>query len=98
MLNKNQLSSLIYIYKLFENIYDNSMLWYQEIKENDELYIHMEKLLFILNFININITNNNIDDLIILTEEYLKEYLLQNYSKKQENDIPSDSDDEIMVY
>ena len=97
MLSKIQLLSLKNIYQLFTNISDYSTIWVNEIKESDEINLHIEKLTIIMNLIS-NISEKiegELDDIIIIVEENLKEYILQKFSETNENKIHTDSDDRI---
>jgi hypothetical protein len=97
MLSKIQLLSLRNIYQLFTNISDYSTIWVNEIKESDEINLHIEKLTIIMNLIS-NISEKiegELDDIIIIVEENLKEYILQKFSETNENKIHTDSDDRI---
>ena len=97
MLSKIQLLSLRNIYQLFTNISDYSTIWVNEIKESDEINLHIEKLTIIMNLIS-NISEKiegELDDIIIIVEENLKEYILQKFSETNENKNHTDSDDRI---
>jgi len=99
MLNTNQFKSLKNIYSLFANIYDTASIWINEIKETDELDIHKEKLILIMQIVA-NITDpieGELDDIIIIVEEYLKEYILEIYSKDREEENASESENEFTI-
>jgi len=97
MLSKIQLLSLRNIYQLFTNISDYSTIWVNEIKESDEINLHIEKLTIIMNLIS-NISEKiegELDDIIIIVEENLKEYIIQKFSETNENKNHTDSDERI---
>jgi hypothetical protein len=97
MLSKIQLLSLRNIYQLFTNISDYSTIWVNEIKESDEINLHIEKLTIIMNLIS-NISEKiegELDDIIIIVEENLKEYIMQKFSETNENKNHTDSDERI---
>ena len=99
MLNTNQFKSLKNIYSLFINIYEDSNVWINEMKETDEIDMHKEKLILIMQTI-VNITDpieGELDDIIIIVEEYLKEYILELYSKEKEEEDATDSENEFIT-
>ena len=44
-----------------------------------------------------NIYEGDLDDLIIIVEENLKEYILQKHALDEDSDLTSDSDEELDV-
>lgn len=96
MLNKNQIISLKNIYQLFNNISDAGSIWMNELKENDEVDIHIEKLSVIMNLIsNINEKiDGELDDIIIIVEENLKDYIMEKYAEDNENEDDTETDEE----
>jgi hypothetical protein len=100
MINKTQLNSLKNIYQLFNNICDHASVWISEIKESDEINMHIEKLTIIMNLIT-NITEKiegDLDDIIIIVEENLKEYILDKYSKDKGEETAEESSSEELYY
>ena len=98
MLNTNQFKSLKNIYSLFANICENSNAWLNEINKTDEIDMHKEKLIIIMHIVA-NITDpieGELDDIIIIVEEYLKEYILEIYSREKQEESATDSDNEII--
>ena len=99
MLNTNQFKSLKNIYSLFINIYEDSNIWINEMKETDEIDMHKEKLILIMKIVT-NITDpieGELDDIIIIVEEYLKEYILELYSKEKGEEDATDSENEFIT-
>jgi len=85
MLTKDQFNSLKSIYNLFYNVADNGLLWLKELNINDSQKIHIEKLTNIIYSIT-NISDKidgELDDIIIIVEENLKEYILQTFGNKK---------------
>jgi|688.fasta_scaffold2625142_1 hypothetical protein len=100
MLNNNQINSLKNIYQLFSNIFDIASAWINEINENDIINDHIEKLSIIMRLIS-DIKEDiegDLDDILIIVEENLKEFILQKYSKDNANEIDSESDHEFNNY
>ena len=100
MLNNNHINSLKNIYQLFSNIFDIAASWTTEINEKDEVVDHIEKLGIIMNLISDikEQIEGDLDDILIIVEENLKEYILQKYSKDNANEIDSESDREFSNY
>jgi hypothetical protein len=85
MLTKDQFNSLKSIYNLFYNVADNGLIWLNELNINDSQKNHIEKLTNIIYSIT-NISDNidgELDDIIIIVEENLKEYVLQTFGNKK---------------
>ena len=85
MLTKDQFNSLKLIYNLFYNVADNGLLWLKELNINDSQKIHIEKLTNIIYSIT-NISDKidgELDDIIIIVEENLREYILQTFGNKK---------------
>lgn len=85
MLTKDQFNSLKSIYNLFYNVSDHGLLWLKELNINDSQKIHIEKLTNIIYSIT-NISDKidgELDDIIIIVEENLKEYVLQTFGNKK---------------
>jgi len=81
------------------NIYEDANLWIDEMKETDEIDIHKEKLILIMQIVA-NITDpieGELDDIIIIVEEYLKEYILEIYSREREEEGATDSENEFVI-
>jgi len=100
MLNNNQINSLKNIYQLFSNIFDIASAWINEINEKDIINDHIEKLSLIMRMIS-DIKEDiegDLDDILIIVEENLKEFILQKYSKDNANEIDSESDLEFNNY
>ena len=100
MLNKNQINSLKYIYQLFSNIFEIASTWVLEINEKDEVVDHVDKLSIIMRMISEikEEIDGDLDDILIIVEENLKEYILQKYSNDNANELDSESDREINNY
>ena len=100
MLNNNQINSLKNIYQLFSNIFDIASSWITEINEKDEVTNHIEKLGIIMNLISDikEQIEGDLDDILIIVEENLKEYILQKYSRDNSNEYESESDHEFNNY
>ena len=96
MLTENQFTNIKNIYTLFTNISDSANIWIQELNINDEIETHKEKLTIIMNLItNLNeMINGDLDDILIIVEENLREYILEKYAKDSLNDTISESDSE----
>jgi len=96
MLTENQFTNIKNIYTLFTNISDSANIWIQELNINDEIETHKEKLTIIMNLItNLNEKiNGDLDDILIIVEENLREYILEKYAKDSLNDTISESDSE----
>ena len=93
MLNINQINNLKFIYQLFANIKNYAIIWSNEIKENDEIENHIDKLNMILNSIKeTECQMIDLDELIIVVEELLKEHIMEKYYEKRGNEYDSDSD------
>ena len=100
MLNNIQINSLKNIYQLFSNIFDIASPWTNEINQNDDINDHIEKLSLIMRMIS-DIKEDiegDLDDILIIVEENLKEFILQKYSKDNESEIDSQSDHEFNNY
>jgi hypothetical protein len=100
MLNNNQINSLKNIYQLFSNIFDIASPWTNEINQKDDINDHIEKLSLIMRMIS-DIKEDiegDLDDILIIVEENLKEFILQKYSKDNESEIDSQSDHEFNNY
>jgi hypothetical protein len=94
MLTETQLISLKNIYSLFTNVCSDSIEWCNKTDKQDDTNNHIEKLTIIMNLItnDIQIYEGNIDEIIIIVEECLREYILQKFAK--ESDEETDSDEE----
>ena len=85
MLTKDQINSLKSIYNLFNNVSDHGLIWLKELNINDSDKIHIDNLTQIIYTIT-NITDKiegELDDILIIVEENLKEYILQTYGSNK---------------
>jgi hypothetical protein len=85
MLTKDQINSLKSIYNLFNNVSDHGLIWLKELNVNDSDKIHIDNLTQIIYTIT-NITDKiegELDDILIIVEENLKEYILQTYGSNK---------------
>ena len=85
MLTKDQLNSLKLIYNLYQNVSNTCLIWLKELNINDSENIHIQNLTHILYSIT-NITDKiegDLDDIIIIVEENLKEYILRTYGSNK---------------
>ena len=84
------------IYILFTNISDSAIIWIQELHINDTIETHKEKLTIIMNLItNMNeMIDGDLDDILTIVEENLKEYILDKFAKDSLNDTISESESE----
>jgi len=94
MLSENQFNNIKNIFTLFTNISDVANTWIQELKISDEVDSVKEKLTIIMNLItNLNETiYGDLDDILIIVEENLKEYILEKFAK---DNIDSSIEDSI---
>ena len=98
MLTENQLNSLKNIYSLMTNISDFAHEWLDDLKLDDTSSSHIDKLTIIMNIIsdNCNCIEGDLDDIVIIIEENLKEYILEKFAKDSEDDLAIDSENEII--
>ena len=85
MLTKDQFNSLKSIYNLFYNVADQGLIWLKELNINDSQKNHIEKLANIIHLIT-NLSDKiegELDDIIIIVEENLKEYILHTYGSNK---------------
>jgi len=85
MLTKDQLNSLKSVYNLFNNVSDHGLIWLKELNINDSNKVHIENLTQIIYTIT-NITDKiegELDDILIIVEENLKEYILETYGSNK---------------
>ena len=85
MLTKDQLNSLKSVYNLFNNVSDHGLIWLKELNINDSHKVHIQNLTHIIYTIT-NITDKiegELDDIIIIVEENLKEYILHTYGSNK---------------
>ena len=96
MLSENQFINIKNIYILFTNISDSANIWIQELHINDTIETHKEKLTIIMNLItNMNeMIDGDLDDILLIVEENLKEYILEKYAKDSLDETISESDSE----
>ena len=96
MLSEIQFMNIKNIYILFTNISDSANIWIQELHINDTIETHKEKLTIIMNLItNMNeMIDGDLDDILLIVEENLKEYILEKYAKDSLNDSISISESE----
>lgn len=96
MLTKNQFISLKNIYSLLSNITDYAKAWEEELIIDDSHDNHIAKLSIIIDLVSEynNQIEGDLDDIIIIVEENLKEYILEKFSKESENDIAIESENE----
>ena len=95
MLSEDQYFNIRNIYTLFINISDYANNWINELKITDDIQIHKDKLTIIMNLItNINdLIDGDLDDILIIVEENLKEYIVSKYIEENIDEIiDSDSD------
>jgi hypothetical protein len=94
MLTETQLMSLKNIYSLFTNVCSDAIEWCNKINIKDDTKDHIEKLTTIMNLItnDVQIYEGNIEEIIIIVEECLREYILEKFAQDSESD--SDSDEE----
>jgi hypothetical protein len=96
MLTQNQFISLKNIYSLLTNITDYAYVWNEELKLNDSTDNHITKLSIVMDLIsgyNSSI-EGELDDILIIVEENLKEYILEKYAKESEDDMANESENE----
>lgn len=96
MLTQNQFISLKNIYSLLTNITDYACAWNAELNLNDSTDDHIAKLSIIMDLIsgyNSSI-EGELDDILIIVEENLKEYILEKYAKESEDDMANESENE----
>lgn len=98
MLTENQLNSLKNIYSLMTNISEFAHEWLNDLKLDDTPSNHIDKLTIIMNIIseNCNCIEGDLDDIVIIIEENLKEYILEKFAKDSEDDLAIDSENEII--
>jgi len=98
MLTENQLNSLKNIYSLMTNISDFAHEWINDLKLDDTSANHIDKLTIIMNIIsdNCNCIEGDLDDIVIIIEENLKEYILEKFAKDSEEDLAIDSENEVI--
>jgi hypothetical protein len=96
MLSENQFMNIKNIYILFTNVSDSASIWIQELHINDTIETHKEKLTIIMNLItNMNeMIDGDLDDILLIVEENLKEYILDKFAKDSLNDTISESESE----
>jgi hypothetical protein len=96
MLSENQFNNIKNIFTLFTNISDIANTWIQELKISDEVDSVKEKLTIIMNLItnDIQIYEGNIDEIIIIVEESLREYILEKFARESDEDTDTESDEE----
>jgi hypothetical protein len=85
MLTKDQLNSLRLIYNLYQNVSNTGLVWLKELNINDSENIHIQNLTHILHSIT-NITDKiegELDDIMIIVEENIKEYILRTYGSNK---------------
>lgn len=97
MVTENQLNSLKNIYSLMTNISDFAHEWLNDLKLDDTSASHIDKLTIIMNIIsdNCNCIEGDLDDIVIIVEENLKEYILEKFAKDSEDDLAVNSENEI---
>jgi hypothetical protein len=97
MLSENQFINIKNIYILFTNISDSANIWIQELHINDAIETHKEKLTIIMNLItNMNeMIDGDLDDILLIVEENLKEYILEKYAKDSLDETISESESEM---
>ena len=98
MLTQNQSNSLKNIYSLMTNISDIAYEWMENIKNENTINEHIDKLTIIMNIIseNYNCIEGDLDDIIIIVEENLREYILEKFNKESEEDLVNDSENNIV--
>jgi hypothetical protein len=99
MLSEDQFLNIKNIYTLFINISDYANTWINELKISDDIQIHKDKLTIIMNLItNVNeLIDGDLDDILIIVEENLKEYIVSKYIEENIDEvIDSDSDSDRM--
>ena len=96
MLTETQLISLKNIYSLFTNVCSDATYWCNNINIKDDVNIHIEKLTTIMNLItnDVQIYEGNIDEIIIIVEECLREYILEKFARESDEDTDTESDEE----
>ena len=97
MLSEIQFINIKNIYSLFTNVSEDANIWINELKNTDEIETHKEKLTIIMNLItNVHeVIDGDLDDILIIVEENLKEYILEKYAKET---IDDDMMDSLMRY
>ena len=92
MLSEIQFMNIKNIYTLFTNVSEDANIWIHELKSTDEIETHKEKLTIIMNLItNVNeVIDGDLDDILIIVEENLKEYILEKYAKETIETIDDD--------
>ena len=97
MLTQNQFISLKNIYSLLTNLTDYAYAWNEELNLDDSTENHTIKLSIIMDLISGYSCSieGELDDIIIIVEESLKEYILEKYAKESEDDMANDSENEI---
>jgi hypothetical protein len=97
MLSEIQFMNIKNIYTLFTNVSEDANIWINELKSTDEIETHKEKLTIIMNLItNVNeVIDGDLDDILIIVEENLKEYILEKYAKETIDDDNSSSNSEL---
>jgi len=96
MLTQNQFISLKNIYSLLTNITDYAYAWNEELNLNDSIDDHIAKLSIIMDLISgySSSIEGELDDILIIVEENLKEYILEKYAKESEDDTANESENE----
>ena len=80
------------------NISDFAHEWLNDLKSEDSSSSHIDKLTIIMNIIseNCNCIEGDLDDILIIIEENLKEYILEKFAKDSEDDLAIDSENEVI--
>jgi hypothetical protein len=96
MLTQNQFISLKNIYSLLTNITDYAYAWSEGLNINDSTDDHIAKLSIIMDLISgySSSIEGELDDILIIVEENLKEYILEKYAKESEDDTANESENE----
>jgi hypothetical protein len=96
MLTETQLISLKNIYSLFTNVCSDATEWCNKINIKDDVNNHIEKLTTIMNLItnDVQIYEGNIEEIIIIVEECLREYILEKFARESDEDTDTESDEE----